>query len=400
MNNKPATGNRQSKILIVGAGPAGASLAIRLARKGFRVVLLEREKFPRQKLCGEFVSPECLAHFEELGVLEEMLAVGGDRIAETVFFAPNGKSVSVLSEWFGAGSAGGALSISRAAMDFILLEKARDAGVRVLEETQAAALLLEKGKVSGVRARTSGGETLEFDAELTVDATGRAGVLGKLLTKTGNRKPKTEDRKPKFIGFKAHLENVGLEKGVCEIYFFRGGYGGLSHVENGRANHCFLIEAETAREFQSDIGRILENVVFRNERARETLRGANAVTDWLAVSVDRFGAKDLVPAPNLFSVGDAAAFIDPFTGSGMLMALESAGILTRSISENFFSFENTARQYESLHRRNFRRRLLVCNIMRRAAFAPRLAGWLISGLSLSGGTRELIARATRPKVTH
>ena len=55
--------NRKSKIVIVGAGPAGASLAIRLAQKGFEVVLIEREKFPRQKLCGEFISPECLASF-------------------------------------------------------------------------------------------------------------------------------------------------------------------------------------------------------------------------------------------------------------------------------------------------------------------------------------------------
>src|SRR6476620_2062008 len=92
--------NPKSKIAIVGAGPAGASAAIRLAQTGFQVTLVEREKFPREKLCGEFISPECFAHFRALGVLYEMLAAGGDRIAETVFYAPNGKSVSVPSEWF------------------------------------------------------------------------------------------------------------------------------------------------------------------------------------------------------------------------------------------------------------------------------------------------------------
>ncbi len=74
-----------NKIAIAGAGPAGTSLAIRLVRKGFDVVLVEREQFPRHKLCGEFISPECLEHFRDLDVSEEMLASGGDRIEKTVF---------------------------------------------------------------------------------------------------------------------------------------------------------------------------------------------------------------------------------------------------------------------------------------------------------------------------
>ena len=79
------TSNSKLQITIVGAGPAGASLAIRLANQGFSVNLIEREKFPRHKLCGEFISPECLAHFKDLGVLDEMLDSGGERITETDF---------------------------------------------------------------------------------------------------------------------------------------------------------------------------------------------------------------------------------------------------------------------------------------------------------------------------
>ncbi|MDQ3798198.1 MAG: FAD-dependent oxidoreductase, partial [Acidobacteriota bacterium] len=113
--------NERRKIVVVGAGPAGAGAAIRLAQNGFRVTLIEREKFPRRKLCGEFISPECLAHFGRLGVLDQMLAAGGERIAKTVFYEPGGKSVAVPSEWFYQGGAG-ALSLSRAEMDFRLLE--------------------------------------------------------------------------------------------------------------------------------------------------------------------------------------------------------------------------------------------------------------------------------------
>ena len=128
-----------------------------------------------------------------------------------------------------------------------------------------------------------------------------------------------------------------LEKGVCEIYFFRGGYGGLSYVEDGLANHCFLIEAETVKKFSGDAGKIVENVVFGNKRARQTLKDAEPVFDWLAVSIDGFGRKNLPPTTNLLTIGDASAFIDPFTGSGMLMALESAEILAEITRKLFFT---------------------------------------------------------------
>ena len=78
-------------IVIVGAGPAGASAAIRLANAGRRVLLVEKEKFPRAKLCGEFISPECLEHFRELEVLESMRASGGVEISETIFYSRSGR---------------------------------------------------------------------------------------------------------------------------------------------------------------------------------------------------------------------------------------------------------------------------------------------------------------------
>ena len=97
--------------IIVGGGPAGASAGIHLAASGARVLLAERERFPREKLCGEFISPECLEHFERLGVLGEM-GRGGARVSETVFYAPSGRGVSVPSAWFG-GRGGDALGLSR-----------------------------------------------------------------------------------------------------------------------------------------------------------------------------------------------------------------------------------------------------------------------------------------------
>lgn len=406
--------------MIVGAGPSGASLAIRLAKENFRVTLIEREKFPRRKLCGEFISPECFAHFRELGVLDKMLASGGDRISETVFFAPDGKAVSVPSKWFG-GDSDGALSLSRAAMDFRLLEKAREVGVDVLEETQVVDILFENDKICGVKIKCKNGEATELFADLTVDATGRANILSKLVEREISRKGAKQVQSSKFkvqsskfknqiqnpkskiqnrlVGFKTHLKNTDLETGVCEIYFFQGGYGGLSRVENGLANHCFLIKAEIVREFNSDAEKIVREVVFQNKRAAQTLKNAVSVDDWLAVSVDGFGQKELNPAKNLFAVGDAGAFIDPFTGSGMLMAFESAEILAKVIVENCFSPERIAEGYKILHHRKFQKRMLVCSLLRRAAFVPALAKSAISALSLSRKLRMVLARSTRQTIS-
>src|SRR5918999_2678017 len=94
--------------IIVGGGPAGASAGIHLAARGARVLLAEREHFPRPKLCGEFISPECLAHFARLGVAERMTAAGGAAVGETVFYTRSGRSAAVPSAWLGGGGGGNA----------------------------------------------------------------------------------------------------------------------------------------------------------------------------------------------------------------------------------------------------------------------------------------------------
>jgi flavin-dependent dehydrogenase len=388
--------NPESKIVIVGGAVAGASAAIRLAQNGFRVCLIERERFPRQKLCGEFVSPECLEHFRSLGVLDEMLAAGGARLTETVFYAPNGRSVTVPSEWFSTGVS--ALGISRAEMDFRLLKRAKNLGVEVLEETQVTGLLEENGEIRGVTAKTNNAEKVEITADFTIDASGRPAVLANLAKKFKVQKtirnPQSAIR-TRLVGFKAHLQDSKIESGRCEIYFFSGGYGGLNRVENGLANHCFLIDAAVVRKFNGNADRIVREVVFKNLRAAEMMETAEAMHDWLAVSVDSFGRKNLAPARRMLAIGDAGAFIDPFTGSGMLMALETAEIAARVIAENFPDFEKISAIYQNLHQAKFSRRLQICSVLRRAAFVPNLAATAIYALSLSNSARFFLARATR-----
>src|SRR5438552_17651436 len=102
-------------VIIAGGGPAGSSAAIHLAQRGARVLLAEKKKFPRAKLCGEFISPECALHFERLGVVDQILSARPARLTETVFYSRRAKSVDVPSARFGP--SGIALGLSRAGMD-------------------------------------------------------------------------------------------------------------------------------------------------------------------------------------------------------------------------------------------------------------------------------------------
>src|SRR5690606_3785503 len=124
------------RIVIVGGGPAGASLAIRCAAAGMETVVVERESFPREKLCGEFISPECGRHFEELGVAEAIAEAGARRLTETRFFSISGREAAIPCEWLG----GEALGLSRSRMDKILLDAARAAGAEVMERAQAVGI--------------------------------------------------------------------------------------------------------------------------------------------------------------------------------------------------------------------------------------------------------------------
>ncbi len=387
-------------VAIAGAGPAGTSAAIQLALSGARVLLIEEKKFPRAKLCGEFISPECLAHFQRLGVMEQMSAAAGATLSETVFYSRRGKSVSVPSEWFRPGTQ--ALGLSRSEMDLQLLERAKSAGVVVLEEAHASRPVCEDKAVCGVRLKADDA-VQDYRALVTIDATGRTRALARHLDSPGVNRNR---QKSSLVAFKVHLENTQVAAGACEIYFYKHGYGGLSGVEGGVSNLCFIVAAADVRRLGSNPDRVLKEVVMKNSRAAYTLAEARTHTPWLSVSLESFGRRTLVPAAGMLAAGDAAAFIDPFTGSGMLMALESGQVAAEVISRHLPSlqrgdgFELLANEYRNEYRRRFDSRLRVAGWLRRAAFFPHLAEAAILLSGASSGLRQKLARATRRSGRH
>jgi 2-polyprenyl-6-methoxyphenol hydroxylase-like FAD-dependent oxidoreductase len=136
---------------------------------------------------------------------------------------------------------------------------------------------------------------------------------------------------------------------------------------------------------------------MKNRRAAYTLEHAQSESEWLSASWERFGRRQPSPAKGLLAIGDSAAFIDPFTGSGMLMALESGELVAHVINRHRTELNAPAlaTEYTNEYVKKFDSRLRLCAWLRRAAFSPRLAGL---GIALCGASKQFpnwIARATR-----
>lgn len=377
-------------VIVAGGGPAGASAAIHLSRAGVRVLLLEQKTFPREKLCGEFISPECWNHFERLGVAGAMKSAGPALLEETVFYSSKGHHVAVPSKWFGERSAFG---LSRAVMDEVLLRRAQNDGVTVLEGASIVEAIVEAGSVAGVRVKVEGNHE-EHRAPITLDATGRARILSRKIDRRNGKRPS-------LVAFKVHLRNTRVTPGACEIYFYPCGYGGLSTVESGTSNLCFIIAAEQVKRCDSDPNRVMRELVMKNRRAAHTLESAELCSEWLSASWECFGRQRPSPAPGLLAIGDSAAFIDPFTGSGMLMAFESGELAAQTILRHQnASFDTLAEDYTAIYNQTFAPRLRICGLLRRAAFSPRLAELGIAICGASERFRSHLARATRTKPKH
>lgn len=382
-------------VAIAGGGPGGTSAAIHLANQGLKVLLAEQKTFPRAKLCGEFISPECIDHFERLGVAAEISLAGGATLIETSFYSRKGNKVTVPSHWFGAAANNhAAIGLSRAEMDRLLLEKAKRVGVDVLQEAQVLEPILEARRVHGMRVRHACRIT-DYRASVTIDATGRTRALARKLKK------EKKDHRARFVAFKTHLRGARVATGACEIYFYPGGYGGLTNIERGLSNLCFIASARDVRRCGSNPEQVLRSTVQRNVRASFALAEAEFETPWLSVALKSFGHHALAPDPGLLTIGDAAAFIDPFTGSGMLMALESGAVAAQTILEfrahlaNENSLIDLANRYQANYSRTFNSRLRTSGWLRRAAFIPRLAETAMIFFGSSDWLRRSVAQATR-----
>ena len=282
---------RMFDLAVVGAGPAGAAAAITAAREGFAVALLESGTFPRHKVCGEFISGEALSVLRPLIRNNELLARAPGVKTARVYLDDRVAEFSVEPT---------AISVSRHALDRSLWESAIFEGVSARDRVRVTAVRKHQ---SLFRIESA---DRELRARAVINASGRWSNLSRTKRPIGDS----------WIGLKQHFyERRAFSR--CDLYFFRGGYCGVQPLGDGTVNVAAMVRA--------DVARALTGVFEQNRELAERAHHWQPASESVATSPLLFTPPRTFDREALL-VGDAAAFIDPFAGDGISMALHSGRI--------------------------------------------------------------------------
>ena len=291
-------------IVVVGGGPAGTAGAITAARAGRRVLLLERGRLPRQKVCGEFVSAEGVETLRELDEeTARRLLKGAPRIGLARLFV-DGQSVEVPIE-------PAAASITRYELDLALWKAAESLGVACRQRTEVLAIEPVNAGFVGTTNAEGDGATQTVNASAVINASGRWSKLRTSADKTPAVQPAGGQR---YVGLKAHFETSEAGRPTVDLYFFAGGYCGVQPIGEGRVNACAMVRADRASS--------LAEVFALHPALAERSRGWRQAGEGVATSPLVFEKPQPVRG-GLLCAGDSAGFVDPFIGDGITLALRS-----------------------------------------------------------------------------
>lgn len=370
------TGRRDADVIVVGAGPAGAASAILLAEQGFRVAVLDRARFPRPKICGEYVSPEAGRILDRLGALKVVDAAGmplkGMRIT-----APDGTTLVGTYRQIGAWRPyrQHAMAVSRLWLDAALVDRLRALPVDFREEVRVTDVRVQHGQVVGVEASDSENRAVSLRAPIVIGADGRASVVAQRL---GCRRPHRLAR----MALVTYVSGLRDCRELGEIFVDPPDYAILNPVSEDRANLSLVVPLAHAAAYSDRLDRFFAARVKQIPRVAARLAGAEQVEP-----VRAMGPLAYRVAPprqgGVLLVGDAAGFYDPFTGEGIFAALRGAELAAETVSRAIRSGDVSARAlaaYERLRHHAFRDKERVVRalgfVIRRRLLANVIARFL------------------------
>ncbi|MCG8331803.1 MAG: NAD(P)/FAD-dependent oxidoreductase [Chitinophagales bacterium] len=299
-------------VLIVGGGLAGLVNAVHLSKAGLKVLVLEKNSYPKHKVCGEYISNEVLPYLESLGI--QPFQVGATSIHKFLLSAPKGTQIKTQLPLGGFG-------LSRFTLDNLLYQKAIENGCVVKKATvEKIDFLGEHFEVS-----TRGGGT--YLATFTIGAYGKRSTLDVQLARRFIQK------KTPYLAVKSHFTG-DFPEDLVALHNFEGGYCGVSKVENGFLNICYLADYKTFKKYRYT-ETFQQEVLCKNPHLKEIFAAVKpAFARPLSISQISFSPKEKVEK-HIFMSGDTAGMIHPLCGNGMGMAIHSAKILSQLLIQFF-----------------------------------------------------------------
>lgn len=345
-------------VLIIGGGLAGLSAAIHLKKHNVTVLVVEKNEYPKHKVCGEYISNEVLPYLDYLGI--DVFELGAKKIDTFQLSSAKNKNLRANLPLGGFG-------ISRYTLDHALFLKAKSQGVIILQDAVIDVRFLNdeftlETKLHGV-----------LKSKVVIGAFGKRSALDVKLDRQfiKNRSP--------YLAVKMHVKG-NFSENVVALHNFKGGYCGVSMVENDLINLCYITEFEAFKQFK-DVEEFQQKVLFKNHHLKTIFENSTAVFDApLTISQISFSNKSQVES-HIIMCGDTAGMIHPLCGNGMSMAIRSAQLACEALIDFFqdtsISRDQMEQTYQKSWNKAFKTRLKVGHTMAKLFSNNQLSEFLM-----------------------
>ncbi|TQI70786.1 hypothetical protein JM79_1710 [Gramella sp. Hel_I_59] len=368
-------------VIMLGGGIAGLVAGIHLANSGVNVCLIEKDSYPRHRVCGEYLSNEVKPYLEFLGLdLEDIRA---PQLSRMQFSTQKGHALECELDLGGIG-------ISRYTLDHLLFKEFLEAGGEIMQTTAENCEFQDDIFI----IHCKDGES--FEANFVLGAYGKRSNLDKSLKRSFINK------RSAWMGVKAHYENQDFPDDMVALHNFQGGYCGLSKTDLDTVNVCYLATYESFQK-HGNIKTYENKVLSRNPYLKDFFQNSTMVFENpLSIAQISFENKELVE-DHIIMIGDAAGLIHPLSGNGMAMAIRSAKLASEALLEFKLDPKDRERiesKYANSWKNNFRTRMNTGRVLQKVLMHEKLSNFSQSFVQKVPGLLPKIIKLTHGKEMH